>query len=94
MLGPDAKPIMPLRRRLPSEPPNCRRCPKMTEAEALTDERIMEVIFLYRLGIPETDAIIRSDSWRYAAYRILQNFEQVRQAEEMKAKAEQGKPRR
>lgn len=67
-----------------TEPPNCRRCPKLVEQEALGDPRIMEAVYLYRLGIPKTDDIIRSDSWRYAAYGILHHFEALREAEEFK----------
>lgn len=94
MLGGDAQPVKPLRRRSPSEPPKCARCPKITEAEVLADPRVMEVIFLYRLGIPETDAIIRIDSWKTAAYKILAGFERVREAEEQKAAIEQARIRR
>lgn len=46
----------------------------------------MEVIFLYRLGIRDTDDIIRSDSWRFAAFRILQGFEAMREQAEIKQK--------
>lgn len=46
----------------------------------------MEVVFLYRLGIPQTDDIIRSDSWRYAAYTHLRNFEVLRETEALSRK--------
>lgn len=51
----------------------------------------MEAVYLYRLGIPKTDDIIRSDSWRYAAYGILHNFEAIREAEEFKRQLNRGK---
>lgn len=64
---------------------------KVVEQDALNDPKIMEVVFLYRLGIPLTDDIIRSDSWRYSAYRILQGFEAAREQEEWNKRLNKGK---
>jgi hypothetical protein len=89
MLDNDAKPLIPLQRR--TSPPACHKCPKITEKDALADPRVLEVIFLYRLGIRETDDIIRSDSWKYAAFRIVRDFEELRDAEAMKKQMAQPK---
>lgn len=90
ILGPvfKGKPGPPVKR---TEPPLCQKCVKFVDRDALGDPKVMEVVFLYRLGIRDTDDIIRSDSWRYAAHRILQGFEAAREQAEWKNRLNKGK---
>ncbi len=61
--------------------------------EDLSDERVMKAILLVNLGVPETDDIIRRDSWIYSAVRIIRGFEDDRQQEELRQQAANAKGR-
>jgi hypothetical protein len=80
------------RERLPEEKPNCSHCVKLTHEDAISDERVIKALVFYRLGIPETDDIIREDSWTYSAVRIIQRH--VEDKEMRKVKGEMERARR
>lgn len=48
----------------------------------------MTALFQYRLGIPETDAIIRRDSWTYTAFRLIRARDEYLQRLESKKAAD------
>jgi hypothetical protein len=50
--------------------------------DALGDERITKAILLFRLGIPENDDIILSDSWTCVAVKTIRSHVEQRQMEE------------
>jgi hypothetical protein len=42
----------------------------------------MQAIMLFRLGVPETDDIIRQDAWLYSAVRLIRIHAEERAAHE------------
>jgi hypothetical protein len=78
------------RKRLPEEKPRCEACPKVRYADDLSDDRVMQAIIYYHLGIDEGDDFLKKDPWMYVAVKIIKGFVAEKEKQDIKAQVEGG----